>query len=263
MISKFLKAAGVRTQKQFLQKYPTEASFFRDYPEMMQYAYGGTYEDGGQPTPEEMAMMQQQQAAQEQGMQQQGAAGGQGDQEQMMQQILQFIVQSLQQGIAPEEILKKLVEQGIPQQQATQIIQAVMQKIQEQQQGGGGGQEQQPAMEMGGTPEEEGYQNQPVMARGGMFPYSNYGGTRLPAAPIVGPNDGYTGTSSAGVYYNNGGSFSNPGFNALPLEIQSKIKRASGKAAYGGGIYKKGGEYDLTQKEIQDLINKGYKIQYI
>lgn len=35
---------------------------------------------------------------------------------------------------------------------------------------------------------------------------------------------------------------------------------------YGGDTtrqYKKGGEYDMSEKEIQDLIKKGYKIQYV
>ena len=41
MKAEFLKMAGVSTDKDFYQKYPTEESFFKAYPEAMQMAYGG------------------------------------------------------------------------------------------------------------------------------------------------------------------------------------------------------------------------------
>jgi hypothetical protein len=53
--------------------------------------------------------------------------------EQQSQQMQQ-IAQALQQGANPEEILKSLVEQGMPQEQAVQIIQTIMQQIQGQEQ---------------------------------------------------------------------------------------------------------------------------------
>lgn len=62
-----------------------------------------------------------------------------GDQ---MNQVMQAVAQMLQQGMAPEEVMQKLVEMGVPQDQAQQIIQQVMQQMQ-------GGQQQQ-AMRMGG-----------------------------------------------------------------------------------------------------------------
>ncbi len=52
----------------------------------------------------------------------------------------------------------------------------------------------------------------------------------------------YSGTYSAGVYYKNGGSKGNQ---------------------WGGSVFQKGGEYDLSEDQIQDLIDKGYKIEYI
>jgi hypothetical protein len=75
---------------------------------------GGYYQDGG--------------------MEQQGG----GQEEQIMQQVSQM----LQQGAQPEEILQMLVEAGIPEDQAMQMVQAVMQQMQ-------GGQQQAPQ----GTPQ--------------------------------------------------------------------------------------------------------------
>ena len=60
---------------------------------------------------------------------QQFAEGGEVD----SQQIMQMVAQALQQNTPPEQILQMLVEQGIPQEQATQIIEQVMLQMQEQQ----------------------------------------------------------------------------------------------------------------------------------
>lgn len=59
------------------------------------------------------------------------------------EQIMQMIVQALQNGKSPEEIMSALVEAGIPQEQAQQMIQQVMQQSQ-------GGQEQEEMMQGGG-----------------------------------------------------------------------------------------------------------------
>ena len=43
-----------------------------------------------------------------------------------------------------------------------------------------------------------------------------------------------------------------------------RVRASYDKQKYGGTPeYKKGGEYEMSQEEIQDLINKGYKIQYV
>lgn len=42
MIDKFLKATGLKNEKEFLKRYPTEDSFFNEYPEMLQYQKGGS-----------------------------------------------------------------------------------------------------------------------------------------------------------------------------------------------------------------------------
>ena len=98
------------------------------FPGGMGYsAYGGSFQDGG--------MQDQAQPQQE--------------------QIMQGVATMLQQGAQPEQVAQQLVQMGIPQEQAIEIIQTVMQQME-------GGQEQpmQPAMRyggyaMGGYQEEE------------------------------------------------------------------------------------------------------------
>jgi len=77
---------------------------------------GGYYQMGGD-------MMQPQQ------MPQQG-----GGQEEAAQQIIQQVAQMLQQNVAPEQVVGKLIEMGVPQQQAVQIVEMVAQQMQGQQQ---------------------------------------------------------------------------------------------------------------------------------
>jgi transcriptional regulator CtsR len=50
------------------------------------------------------------------------------------EQIVQMVAQALQQGVEPQQILQGLVEQGIPEEQAIQLIQQIMQQMQGQQQ---------------------------------------------------------------------------------------------------------------------------------
>lgn len=72
---------------------------------------------------EEMGMAQM-------GMQAPPQQGGQ------QEQLMQMVAQALQQGVSPEEIMQKLVEMGIPQEQAMQVVQMVAEQLQ------GGGEEQ-------------------------------------------------------------------------------------------------------------------------
>ena len=51
-------------------------------------------------------------------------------------QMMQDIAQALQQGAPPEEVMKELVQMGMPEEQAQQIIGAVMQQLQQGQQQG-------------------------------------------------------------------------------------------------------------------------------
>lgn len=99
------------------------------------FAYGGAnpfednplrrfvYADGGM-SPEQAAMMQQQGAPEEQGS---------GDDAQM-QQIVEAVVNMLEQGMQPQDVMQKLVEAGLPQEMAQQVVQHII----EQQQGAQG-----------------------------------------------------------------------------------------------------------------------------
>jgi len=79
-----------------------------------------------------------------------------------------------------------------------------------------------------------------------------------------GENDDYSGTYSAGVYYGQGGSFV-PEFYSPEYGLPEMMYGTG--MAYGGmydnGGLVKGAEYDMSEEEIQDLIDQGYKIQYI
>lgn len=72
--------------------------------------------------------------------------GGGGEEE-----IMQQVAQMLQQGMAPEEIVGQLVQMGVPQEQAIQIVQMIVQQMQGQQQ----------------APQEAPQQAPPMMRRGG------------------------------------------------------------------------------------------------
>jgi len=104
--------------------------------------YGGvhkTYEEGGEMPQEQM--MSQEQMPQDQ-MPQEG--------QEVIQQIQQAIVGMLQQGAQPEQVVQELVSQGIPQEQATAMVQEVLMQMQ--------GAQQQPPQEMmpeGFTPPEQ------------------------------------------------------------------------------------------------------------
>lgn len=72
--------------------------------------------------------------------------GQQAPQEQMIQQV----AQALSQGVNPQEILQQLVQMGVPQEEATQLIEGIMQQMQGAQQTTQQ-EPQQPMMEEGGT----------------------------------------------------------------------------------------------------------------
>ena len=249
MVKQFLKIAGVKTEKDFYKKYPPKQSFFKahDDAEMLEMAmYGGAYMYGGDtsiPTMQMAGQMMQQPAPQQ---------GGGGQEE----QIIQFIAQALQQGADPQEILQQLVEAGIPQDQGTQLIQAVAEQMQQMmaqpQQG------QQPMMRMGGKPC---YGCGGKMAYGG--PTKN---NSTYSAGVSYASGGYVPLYADSAYnpavmFEAGGSFDNPGFRALPEFVQQKIMSSSKKMV--GGDLKVGGEYEMSEEEIKKLKKKGYKIQYL
>jgi hypothetical protein len=191
MIKQFLKIAGVKTEKDLLRKYGTEDAFFAAHPEaemLVQAAMGGSYyQDGGSPLystqgqalrnfmntvayskggwmpnhiqlPPVGRFDEGGQADPEAAMVQQGPPPpneGQAGSDQQLQEVIKMIVEALQQGMAPEQVIAKLVEMGVPEAQAGELVQGVMQQLQ------GGGQQ--------GAPEEM-MQGQPPMGRyGGMY----------------------------------------------------------------------------------------------
>lgn len=75
----------------------------------------------------------------------QQSEGEQGGGDAQMQKIIEQVMQMLQQGVPPEQIIQKLVSAGIPEEQATKLVQQVQAQMQQQQQGGQqpqGGQQQ-------------------------------------------------------------------------------------------------------------------------
>jgi hypothetical protein len=53
-----------------------------------------------------------------------------------MQQVMQMVMQALQEGAQPEQVVEMLVQQGIPQEEAMQMVQMVMQQAQAMKYGG-------------------------------------------------------------------------------------------------------------------------------
>lgn len=118
---------------------------------------GYTYQEGGEAMPQEMMEAPQEQM-QEQAMGQEQ----QGGQDQMMQQLMQMVMQALQQGMQPEQIIQMLVQQGVPQEVAVQLVQMVMQQMQ------GGAPQGNPGQQY--QPQGEQYQGPQAMAAyGGMY----------------------------------------------------------------------------------------------
>ena len=75
-----------------------------------------------------------------------------------MEQLVQEVAGYLQQGAKPEEIMQALVQQGISEQEAQQVIQAAMQALQ-----GQGGQPQGQGQEGGGSVLEAALQEDPEL----------------------------------------------------------------------------------------------------
>jgi hypothetical protein len=112
----------------------------------------GTWEEGGeieedmaqqQAMSEQEAMTQEQQAMQDQEMVQE--VGQEQAAMQQQQQILSMIAQALQQGATPEQVVELLVKNGIPEEQAAQMVQMIIQQMQGAQQMNYGGLFQSPS----------------------------------------------------------------------------------------------------------------------
>jgi hypothetical protein len=74
----------------------------------MPFKYGGEYQEGGE---QQMAPEQQE----------------------MLQQAQMFVVEMMQQGTDPQQIVQELVQNGVPQEQAVMLVEQVMMQMQQQQ----------------------------------------------------------------------------------------------------------------------------------
>jgi hypothetical protein len=134
-------------------------------------------QDGGQPSPEEMAMMQAQQA---QAPQEQAPQQPQQQTDEIIGQVQQALesgaqpqevmMQLLQSGMPPESVAQVFIQLGMPQEQVVQAIEQVMAQGQEQQPSGQPSEEEMMAMQQ----QQMGAPAPPMMQTGGEDPYSIY-----------------------------------------------------------------------------------------
>ena len=158
--------AYMPSQEELAQAYMQQNPFV--VSPLSKFVYPGMYADGGaamgmSPEEQQMMMMQQQQGAGAPPSQEDMAQQGGGGQE---QQIIQAIVQMLQQGMPPEQVLQQLVQGGVPQEMAIQLIQMVMQQVQQPQ--------QMPEQPMPQQMPQQGGQEMPMSMYGGS-PYKRGG----------------------------------------------------------------------------------------
>lgn len=217
------------------------------------------------------------------------------------QEIITAVAQAVKQGVNPNEILKRLKKMGMSEEDAYNLIRSVAQTVQQtdqesQQMDENPGMAE--TMKAGGTFSG----NLFYQTGGGYIPeYGNmaYGGyhSEIPRVfnqPVDRPNKAMYGAFSMAK----GGAFDNPGFKALPEFVQEKIMAASGKAMYGmgmakgggqmpqwlaerrfaaagnmdkmsdygyaeGGQYNIGDEIDVTPQELEMLKQQGYKFEIL
>jgi transcriptional regulator CtsR len=144
------------------------------------------------------------------------------------QQITQQAAQALQQGAQPQQVMQMLLESGMTQDQAVQLVQAIMQQIQQQ----GGMEEGTPQMRRGGEMirREDG-----SYSRRGLWDNirDNRGSGKEPTKEMLEQEAKIKANKKeiGGYMYAEGG-INNPGFRALPDYVQEKIM---------GNMYQEGG----------------------
>jgi len=165
MIDKFLKTAGVDNMEDFYKLHPTEEHFFKTYPHMknemkkgkrirraqkggvmpnslghsnppidyhsqtaankMHFQSGGINPNTLRPASPAMNLNYRSGTYAPAKLRMQ--EGGEPQQE-MMQQVMQMISAALEQGAEPKQIMQMLVQQGVPEEAAQQLMQMVMQQ---------------------------------------------------------------------------------------------------------------------------------------
>jgi hypothetical protein len=158
----------------------------------------------------------------------------QAQQPDQMQQVTQMIMDSLQQGVSPEEVAQQLVQMGIPSEQVMQLIQAVAQQMQ-----GQSPQEEQMEGQMSNPQEES---QEPVMAQEGLRIGSKYEDPNL-----------YKKQSQVGEDWQSFGEL----LKEKPKEVLSEVKRLHPELY---NTYFKDDKVPSNVKigEFQDAINQKY-----
>jgi hypothetical protein len=170
--------------------------------------------------------------------------GGSSEQEQQQQlmQIIQMYAQMKRQD--PEQIIQELqqLDPDTQKQRLQEIVATVQQGAQQQ-----ASQQQAAPMQM------QRMGGQPCYNCGGMYAYGGVSGQNHNPGVY---DDGYSGTSSAGNYFNSGGSF-----------VPSYGDSAYGAMMYGGGMSQGGvvvgGIYDADPSMLQRLQAGGYTYEIV
>jgi len=171
--------------------------------------------------------------------------GGSGDQEQQqLMQIIQMYAQMKRKD--PRQVIQELqqLDPDTQKQALQQIVAEVQQGAKSQQQAP---QQQAAPMQMQRTG------GQPCYNCGGMYADGGMSGQSFNPGVYA---DGYSGTSSAGNYFNSGGSF-----------VPSYSDSAYGAMMYGGGMAEGGvvvgGIYDANPAMLQKLKAGGYTYEIV
>ena len=159
------------------------------------------------------------------------------------QQISQQVAQAMQQGMQPQEAMAMLMESGMTEDQAMQMVQAIMQQLQQGQQM----EEGTPQMKRGG---EMIKRKDGSYSRRGLWDNirDNEGSGKKPTKEMLEQERKIKANQKemGGYMYAEGG-INNPGFKALPKEVQAKIM---------SNMYQEGGmepEADPAQEMMQQV----------
>lgn len=206
------------------------------------------------------------------------------------EQIVQFIAQALQGGTAADEILTQLIEAGIPEDQATEVIQAVADQLEtsgasEMRMGG----KTMPCYGCGGVsggyayggPTKQNYTYSAGVSyqMGGFVPEYNYtpefmmvGGELAKGGGIhIKPENKGKFTKKAKAAGMGVQAFASKVLSAPEGKYSASTRKqanfarnaAGWKKAEMGGQYEVGGEYKVSKSDIEKLLKMGYKIQYL
>lgn len=186
------------------------------------FKQGGYYEEGGDQMGGEMPMPQEESAGQE-------------------AQVMQQVAQMLQQGANPQEVLQQLVQSGIPEDQATQMVQMVMQ-----------GSQATPQLRKGG---EMIKRADGSYSKRGLWDNirDNAGSGKKPTKEMLEQEAKIKANKKemGGYMYAEGG-INNPGFKALPEDVQAKIL-----ASMQEGGTQEAVSMEDVMSQVGDMLSQG------